>query len=188
MLKQMLIGERVASSKWAKWASYLEKRGKKRAGNFIKFLRQEILLLQWNFLGYCCSSTTESPYFQGKLPVDFVVHRYIAHVATGTCECSSLKLVRWIKSNKIHSWPVLPEGLREWFVLKEVEECFSEHRDRKNNRDRSTGVTLKNKDLTILDFQGKPNFTPSLTNLNPVSERSTYPLPTRQVFPLSPLG
>ena len=49
-------------------------------------------------------------------------------------------------------------------------------------------VVLKNKDLTILDFQGKPNFTPSLTNLNPVSERSTYPLPTRQVFPLSPLG
>jgi len=28
-------------------------------------------------------------------------------------------------------------------LLKEVEECFSEHRDRKSNRDRSTGVTDK---------------------------------------------
>jgi len=108
---------------------------KKRPGNYFKFLHQEILLLQWNFLGCCHSSTTEWPYFQGKLLVDFVVHGYVRMHP------------RWNKSNTTHPWPacILLKVSKEWerFSSKKIEECFGEHQYQKNNRDRSTGVTDK---------------------------------------------
>ena len=88
--------DRGASSKLqvSEASKLLGKKGQEKGGEFLKFLHQEILLLQWNFLGYCCSTTTEWPYFQGKLPVDFVVHRYVWRYPC------------WNKSNMTH--PDLP--------------------------------------------------------------------------------